>query len=153
MKSFLLFLLILPAIVVAQDSVLHHADQLFLERDESQNLVEAVSLLKEVAEKEPQNYEILWRLSKFPYTSGDRGTEKKEKVVGFQMGIDAAKKAIAIDPGRPEAHFWLAANYGGIAEQKSMWKSLSLIKPIREEFEKVLASDPDYENGAVYQAL
>ena len=58
-----------------------------------------------------------------------------------------------IDAKRPEAHFWLGAAYGGVAEQRGMFKALSLIGKVRSEMETVVRIDPAYEDARGYLAL
>jgi len=54
---------------------------------------------------------------------------------------------------RPEGHYWLGINYGVYGEAKGILKSLSLVKPIKEEMNKVLALDPSFDDGGADRVL
>ena len=64
-----------------------------------------------------------------------------------------ARKAIALQPARPEGHFWLAANMGALAESFGMSQGLKYRKAIKAELEDVLRLDAAYEAGSADRAL
>jgi tetratricopeptide (TPR) repeat protein len=129
------------------------ADELFRARDNGDNLRQAASLMEQLTVHEPSNYDAWWRLARVRYYLGDREKDPSKKTRLFQAGVDAAKKAVALDDKRVEGHFWFAANEGEYADLKGVLQSLNLVKTIRKEFEAALAIDPAYENGAIYSAL
>lgn|SRR5262249_1333258 len=149
----LIFLLLAAVSLAAENDVISEADSLFATRDNIKDLQNAVSILQEEQMRHPSEYEVLWRIAKFSYSLSDRIGDKKDQEQLLHQGIDAAKKAIAIDTKRVEGHFWLAANLGTYAEMKGIWKSLSSLHSIRSEFETAMKIDAVYENGAVYLAL
>jgi len=67
--------------------------------------------------------------------------------------MEAARTAIALQPSRPEGHFWLAANMGALAESFGMSQGLKYRKAIKAELEEVLRLDPAYEAGSADRAL
>ena len=136
-----------------QGDQIAQAERLFAGRDDIGKLERAVSLLEDLAARQPKNYEVLWRLSKYKYYLNDREKDSARKKKLLEAGVDAGKKALEVDASRPEGHFWLGANYGDLAELKGAFSSLSLIKVIRKEFEAALNADAAYENGAAYLAL
>jgi len=101
-----------------QSDQIARAEKLFAGRDDIRNLGQAVSLLEVLATAQPKNYEVLWRLSKYRYYASDRETDSTKKQKLLEAGVDAGKRALGIDGSRPEAHFWLGANYGDLAELK-----------------------------------
>ena len=145
----LIALLLLPS----QASPIGRADELFAARDNSDNLKQAVLLMEQLTTREAANYEAWWRLSRLRYYSGDREPDATKKSRLFQAGVEAGKKAVALDDKRVEGHFWYAANEGEYADLKGALQSLGLVKTIRKEFEAALAIDPAFENGAIYSAL
>ena len=50
------------------------------------------------------------------YWLGTNGLPERERKAALEAGIAAGRKAIAIDPSRPDGHFWMAANMGALAE-------------------------------------
>ena len=147
--------LILTALLLwpSQASPIARADELFTARDNSDGLKQAVLLMEQLTTREAANYEAWWRLSRLRYYSGDREPDAAKKSRLFQAGVEAGKKAVALDDKRVEGHFWYAANEGEYADLKGALQSLGLVKTIRKEFEAALAIDPAFENGAIYSAL
>ena len=136
-----------------QNDVLAKADQLYAARDNADSIKQAVLQLEQFTAREPSNYEGWWRLARARYYAGDRDADKAKKPRLFQSGVEAAKKAVALDAKRVEGHFWYGANEGEYADLKGALQSLGLVKTIRREFEAALAIDPAYESGAIYSAL
>ena len=136
-----------------QKNSIARADEFFAARDNPVNIKQAVELMEQLAASEPSNYEAWWRLARARYYAGDREKDQTKKAKVFYSGVEAAKKAVALDDKRVEGHFWFGANQGEYADLKGALKSLGLVKTIRKEFETALAINPSYENGAIYSAL
>lgn len=136
-----------------QSDPIARADDLYTARDNADSLKQAVVLMEQLTAREPSKYEAWWRLARVRYYTGDREKDQAKKTKLFQAGVEAAKKAIALDAKRVEGHFWFAANEGEYADLKGALQSLGLVKTIRKEFEAALAINPAYENGAIYSAL
>lgn len=141
------------SLAASQAGPFTRADELYAARDNAESLKQGVLLLEQLTVREPSNYEAWWRLARLRYYSGDRENDQAKKTKLFLSGVDAAKKAVAVDTTRVEGHFWYAANEGEYADLKGALQSLGLVKTIRREFEAALAIDPTYENGAIYSAL
>jgi tetratricopeptide (TPR) repeat protein len=136
-----------------QTDPIARADAFYTARDIAENLKQAVLLMEQLIAREPSNYEAWWRLARARYYIGDREKDQPKKARVFQSGVEAAKKAVALDAQRVEGHFWFAANEGEYADLKGALQSLGLVKTIRREFEAALAINPAFENGAIYSAL
>jgi tetratricopeptide (TPR) repeat protein len=150
---FVMFILSPLAASALQSSPIERADTLFTARDSGDNLKQASLAIEQLTAREPSNYEAWWRLARLKYYLADREKDSSRKSKMLQLGLDAAKKAVAIDDKRVEGHFWFAANEGEYADLKGVLQSLNLVKTIRKEFETALAINPAYENGAIYSAL
>lgn len=137
----------------AQADPIARADELFAARDKGDNLKQAAVAMEQFTVRDQSNYEAWWRLARLRYYLGDREKDSSRKARVFQAGVDAAKKAVALDDKRVEGHFWFAANEGEYADLKGALQSLNLVKTIRKEFEAALAINSGYENGAIYSAL
>jgi len=134
-----------------QDPKIVQADKLFAGRDDIHNLGQAIALLEDLAVRQPKNYEVLWRLCKYTYYLSDREKDSTKKQKLLESGIEAGKRALEIDSSRPEAHFWLGANYGGALESGSF--GLATLGDVRKEMETVLKIDEGYQNGSAYMVL
>src|SRR5262249_35323487 len=155
MASTILLLMIAMAPIFAppQADPIAQVDALFASRDSNDNLNRAASLMEQLTARDPSNYEAWWRLARLRYYLADRQSDQSKKSKLLQAGVEAAKKAVAIEDKRVEGHFWYAANEGEYADLKGVLQSLGLVKTIRKEFEAALAINPAYENGAIYSAL
>ena len=58
-----------------------------------------------------------------------------------------------IDAGRPEGHFWMAANMGSLAESFGLRAGLRYRSAVKRELEIVLAMDPSYQEGSADRGL
>jgi len=128
------------------------ADDYFLGRAKLENVQQGVTLLKQEAVQNPQSYEVWWRLAKF-YNYMGRRTQGDERVRYLDAGIEAGKKAVALQTNRVEGHFWLGANYGLKAEESNWFEGLRLIDPVRREMEITIKLDPDYEEASGLRTL
>ena len=139
--------------VIAQEPATGKADTLFGARDYVENLKQAASLMEDLTKRESANFEAFWRLARVKYYVADRERDGSKKSKVLQAAMDAAKKAVELDPARVEGHFWLGASTGEYADLKGALQSLGLVKTVRREFEAALAINAAYENGDIYSAL
>lgn len=91
-------------------------------------------------------------LSEIYYWIGET-SEKADKLVNFEEGVDWGKKGLAVDDNCLEANFWLAVNYGLYGQEKGIMQSLSLINPIKELGEKCVKLDEGYFYGGPWRIL
>jgi tetratricopeptide (TPR) repeat protein len=97
-------------------------------------------------------FETAWKLARADYWLGSHAPVVERR--GFlESGIDAARKAAALEPNRPEGHFWIAANMGGLAESFGLRAGLKYRKPIKDELETTLKLDPAFMTGSADRAL
>jgi tetratricopeptide (TPR) repeat protein len=127
-------------------------DALYAEREDLSKAREAVRIWNERLASNATDFEIAWKTSRGHYWLGNHGTEQARRR-DLEAGIEAARRAIAVQPNRPEGHFWLAANMGGLAESFGMRQGLKYRKPIKEALERVISLQPDYLGGAGDRAL
>lgn len=128
------------------------ADDFYLGRQNLVNARRALEILHESVAQNPNDYEAWWRISKSACFLA-RHTGKPEKLQFLDEGVAAGKRAVALSPQRVEGHFWLGANYGLTAEERSFLKALRMVDSIRQEMETVVRLDPDYEQGAGLRSL
>ena len=94
----------------------------------------------------PNDYEILWRLSRTYVDIGEHLPTKtdaeKEKQLGFyEKSLDFAKKAIAVNPNGAMGYTREAIANGRIALFRGVFESLSLVKQTRADCEKAISLD------------
>jgi tetratricopeptide (TPR) repeat protein len=127
--------------------IIQRADDFYLGRQNLDNISKAVAELRQAVSNDPNDYESWWRIAKF-HNYWARHAPESSRMKLLNDGVDAAKKATALQPKRVEGHFWLGANYGVLAEEGNLLTGFRLIDPIRSEMEAALRIDPDYEEGS-----
>ena len=103
-------------------------------------------------EKNPRDFEAAWKLARARYWMGGRAPEAERKGL-LEAGIGAGRTAVALEPNRPEGHFWIAANMGALAESFGMRQGLKYRGDIKNELLIVLKLDPAYQHGSADRAL
>jgi tetratricopeptide (TPR) repeat protein len=103
---------------------------------------------------EPNNYEILWRISRSLVDLGEHlpsGTdaEKAKQLETYEKSREFANKAIAANPNGGMAYTRRAIANGRIALFKGIWESLDLVKQVKADCEKAISLDAN-EPAAYY---
>lgn len=155
-KMFFLFLVLLCFSVSLfsqePEELIAQGDKLYAEMKDMATAEEARAKYQEVAAK-VGGYEAFWKLARILYYIGDKTEGKKERMVVFSQGVYFAKRAVELEPEKPDGHYWLGVNYGVYGETKGVLKSLSLVKPIKNAMNKVIELDRGYEDGGPDRVL
>lgn len=149
----LTILLAPPCRAQENGSLIQQADSLYAQRGDLAKAKEALGKCQEALIKGEDSYGAYWRMARVEYWIGDHTGNKGDKKRIFEQGIYHAKKAVQLAGDKPEGHYWLGINYGVYGEAKGILKSLSLVKPIKEEMNKVLAIDPSFDEGGADRVL
>jgi len=128
------------------------ADDYYLARQTPENLTKGLELLRADVEQDPNDYEAWWRISRIIYYQA-RHAAASARLKLLDSGNDAGKKAIALEPNRPEGHYWLASNYDLTAEARGYLRGLLWVDAIRKELVTVNRLDPDYEDAGGLRLL
>jgi tetratricopeptide (TPR) repeat protein len=104
----------------------------------------------ELAGGGPGAFDAAWKLARADYWLGEHAPEAR---ASFEEGIEAGRKAIALQPNHPAGHFWMAANMGGLAESFGLRQGIKYRKPIKEGLETALRLNPAYLLGSADRAL
>ena len=102
---------------------------------------------------DPKDFVSAWKLSRTRYWLGTNGLPEVDRKAALEGGIAAARAAQAIEPRKPEGHFWLAANMGALAESFGLRQGIKYRGDIREALERVLSMDPGFQQGSADRAL
>jgi tetratricopeptide (TPR) repeat protein len=127
-------------------------DALYAERADLANARRAADLWRAALAANPRDFDTAWKLSRADYWLGGHGPDT-ERRKDLENGIEAGRTAAAIDAGRPEGHFWMAANMGALAESFGLRQGLKYRSPIKERLETVLRIDPAFGEGSADRAL
>jgi tetratricopeptide (TPR) repeat protein len=132
--------------------LVREADDYYLGRWQIANVEKGLDLLWQDVRQRPDDYEAWWRIAEFDCYL-DRNSDGPGNLRILEQGIDAGKKATALDPNRPEGHFWLGADYGLDAEEKGLLEGLRMVGRIREQMETVEKLDPNYQECGAQRTL
>jgi tetratricopeptide (TPR) repeat protein len=135
-----------------QDARTLDPDALYARRDEMTSAHRAEEVWQQRLTTNPRDFESAWKLARARFWIGQRTAGAQGKAV-LETGIAAARTAVRIEPGRPEGHFWLAANMGALAESFGMRQGLKYRGEIRNELMTVLRLDPAFQQGSADRAL
>ena len=128
------------------------ADALYAKREDLASARQAAALWSARLHTNPRDFAAAWKLARVSYWLGGHAMES-ERRAALEHGLKAARAAIAIHPNRPEGHFWLAANMGGLAESFGMRQGLRYRGDIKDALLTVLKIDPAYQAGSADRAL
>jgi tetratricopeptide (TPR) repeat protein len=128
------------------------ADALYARREDLASARQAAEIWVEQLQKDPRDFETAWKLARARYWLGGHASENERKHL-LEEGISAARAAIAIQPDRPEGHFWMAANMGALAESHGLRQGLKYRGDIKSALLTVLKIDPAFQQGSADRAL
>jgi tetratricopeptide (TPR) repeat protein len=124
-----LIMMALPASAVAQGGL--GEAKAFMEKHlDLGSYQKAIELCKGAADSQPQNYEANWMASKAYRLYADEA--KKQQINGWEAvckdygkkGMGYGEKAIALDPGRVDGHFWYGTCVGSYSDGVSILTAL-----------------------------
>jgi tetratricopeptide (TPR) repeat protein len=129
-----------------------NAEALYADRANMASAQRALDIWSGELKAKPGEFEVAWKLARIAYWLGTHGAEDQRRNM-LERGVDAARTASTLQPGKPEGFFWLAANMGALAESFGMRAGLKYRKPIKDALETVLRLDPAFQNGSADRAL
>jgi tetratricopeptide (TPR) repeat protein len=127
-------------------------DALYAHRDDIASAKRAADIWAGRLQANGGDFESAWKLARARYWLGGHAPEKERKMF-LEAGIAAGRQAVAIQPNRPEGHFWLAANMGALAESFGLRQGLKYRGDIRNELTTVLKLDAAFQQGSADRAL
>ncbi len=100
--------------------------------------------LAEAVKSDPQ-VDTLIALAQVCFIWGDiRAKTPEEKLEAYDQGREAARRAVALAPRNPQAHFWYATNTARWGQTKGVVRSLFLLPTVKQEIEAVFELDPRF---------
>jgi len=135
------------------EELIAQGDELFQEMKDLETAEKALSLYRQAAAVMENRYEAMWRISRTMYYVGEHTEDKKEKKNIFAQAVYFAERAIEAEPEKPDGYYWRGVNNGLVGETRGVLKSLSLVKPIKNDMNKVIEIDRTYEDGGADRVL
>jgi tetratricopeptide (TPR) repeat protein len=127
-------------------------DRLYADREQLPSALAAADAWQKRLSDNARDFEAAWKLARACYWLGGH-VPAEDRRKQYERGIEAGRRAVAIQTGRPEGHFWMAANMGAMAESFGLRAGLRYRGPVKRELETVLAIDPAYGEGSADRAL
>jgi tetratricopeptide (TPR) repeat protein len=127
-------------------------DALYAQRADIGSALRAAGIWAERLRANGGDFEAAWKLARARYWLGRHAAERERKTL-LEQGIAAGRAAIAVQPNRPEGHFWVAANMGALAESFGLRQGLKYRGDIRDSLMTVLRLDPAFQQGSADRAL
>lgn len=128
------------------------ADALYKQREQIPSARQAATIWAERLRANPRDFDAAWKLARADYWLGGHAPAPERK--GFlEAGVDAGRSAAAMEPAKPEGHFWMAANMGALAESFGLRQGLKYRGAIRDALLEVLRTDPAFQQGSADRAL
>lgn len=128
------------------------ADALYAQREQIASARQAAEIWAQRLTTNPRDYDAAWKLARAHYWLGGHAPETERKRF-LETGVDAGRSAAAIEPRKPEGHFWMAANMGALAESFGLRQGLKYRGSIRDALLRVLSLDPAFQQGSADRAL
>jgi tetratricopeptide (TPR) repeat protein len=105
---------------------------------------------------EPNNYDVLWRISRTYVDIGEHqpATTEEDKIKQletYQKALDFAELAVKANPNEAMGYTRRAIANGRVALFKGVWDSIDLVKQVKADCEKAIQLDKD--NPAAYYVL
>lgn len=99
--------------------------------------------LEALLKNDPNDAEVLWRLSNHAINDGDAATEPDRQKRYFKKAVTYAERAVKADKDNAFAHAFVAASYGSYAMFAGGEEKVKLANSIRDELDIALKLDPD----------
>jgi hypothetical protein len=144
----LLALLAQPVLLPAQAD----PDLLYRNRANLASARQAVEIWEERLRTGPGDFEAAWKISRATYWIGKHEPRDGGRRT-LERGVESGRLAATLQPGRPEGHFWMAANMGALAESYGVRQGLRYRGAIKAALERVLTIDPAFLDGSADRAL
>ena len=134
-------------------SLIAQADAAYAKRADLPEAKIALITYQRSIASDPVHAEPYWKASRAAWWVADHSNNREEKMNTFLLGVTLAQQGIERDPNSAEAFMWLSACNGSYGEAKGIFKSLALVKPIRQELAEVNRINDRYDGGGAYRIL
>jgi len=142
-----LVLLSVMALGQTPEELIAKADALYAQMQDLETAEEALGLYRDALIAADNKYEAYWKIARVLYYVGEHKDKKKDRQNTFAQGVYHAEKAMALGPEKPDGYYWRGVNNGKYGETRGVLKSLSLVKPIKSDMNKVIELNRAYEEG------
>lgn len=105
--------------------------------------INQLKVIEQAYKLEPNNFDVLWRMSRAYIDYGEHLPDKTDSDKEFQLkqyekALDFANKSININPGSMIGYLHRAITNGRIALFKGVFKAISLVNSVKADLEKAI---------------
>ncbi len=143
----------MPASPRVAHALQDNPDDLYRDRATLASATRAADVWSARLATNPTDFESAWKLARAHYWLGTSGLPERDRKHALELGLAAARQAVAANAARPEGHFWVAANMGALAESFGLRQGIRYRGAIRQSLETVLRIDPAFQQGSADRAL
>jgi tetratricopeptide (TPR) repeat protein len=118
----------------------------------AEDLLQTESTILKALKQSGVSEPLTWRLARTYYSLGDRSTEDVRKEY-YHRCIERADQAIQLNNQSAWGFFLRGICRGKLGEMQGIWSSLSIIKPLKQDFKKAVKLDPSVSAGGPHRAL
>lgn len=149
MKQTIVF--IIAMLVTASSSLSQSVEERIAEAEQLATVAfdnhKALTILLEAEKSAPNNYGVLWRISRAyvdigEHLPGTTDAEKEKQLEYYQQALDYSVKAIAANPNASTGYVRRAIANGRVALFKGVWSAIDFVKQTKADCEKAIAIDP-----------
>jgi tetratricopeptide (TPR) repeat protein len=112
----------------------------------------SLKALEKVRAKQPQSYEVLWRISRDYVFLGDEYSDVARMEDFAAKGIEAAKAAVAVEPSKVEGQYYLGTSTGQYTFVKKL-KAKDLVPQVVEAAQAAVKLDERYDYAGPLRLL
>ncbi len=155
-----IFLIVFFSIGATAADDLAEADMLF-DQGGLENYKQAIDLYLKAVNANPKSYEATWKSARAHREYGDEA--KKQNIEGWKdicaeygkKGMQYAEKASALEPQKPDGHYYYGLSVGVYSDGVSVFTALKegLKNKTQTSFEKTYAIDKMYREGGPMLSL
>ena len=127
-------------------------DTLYANRTDLASAKKAAEIWEARLRENPKDFDSAAKLTRTYYWLGRHASDEERRAF-LERGIAAGRTAVALQPKRPEGHFWIAANMGSLAESFGLRQGLKYRGEIRDELMTTLQLDAAFQQGSADRAL
>ncbi|MBI2430246.1 MAG: hypothetical protein HYV29_15895 [Ignavibacteriales bacterium] len=104
--------------------------------------------LQQAEKLEPDNFDILWRISRSYVDIGEHlpnttDAEKEKQLEYYQKALDYAERAVKAKPDAFEGYIRRAIANGRVALFKGVWSAIDFVKQVKADCEKAISLSPN----------
>ena len=147
-----MLVLVLLAALLQSTPATEDPDRLYADRENLASALRAADIWEARLAADPSSYDAAWKLSRICYWLGSHVAEDGRRRQ-LERGVEAGRRAITLEPKRPDGYFWMAASMGALAESFGLRAGLRYRGPIKDALETILQIDPAYQQGSADRAI